>query len=243
MMKNNYDVWAYNTAKNRSSARIIGQANQSILTLCLFCIIGLLPFSALGADFASWTGIKLTIGDETIPIVDGDNALQLQPRILTIEVEQSSSSGVRIGATLGEQTSTITNGDSSLDVEADAAILGVYLRYRQSINDYLSIPLSLSINNTTSSGGDESTSIEWLEKKATLGLSLQWDKFRITSYLISRQLDGDYESPGSSFSFKTNSSATQGIDIDYFIETNDFIRFSTTKDADQTFQVSFARVF
>ena len=204
---------------------------NKLFALCLFIPTPL---------FAAWTGISFTLGDETIPLMSNSEELTLTPFQLSLAAEEKSIEGLRIGAHITKIELDINSATKTINAAADA--IGVYLRLPFEVNQYIDIIPSISFTKTLANPNSElEGDIDYLTKKASLGLRLKWGSWRLTPTISTVSINGDFinTTTNTSFRFSEKQARYNSINIDYRVEQKNYIRLSLTEHTDNTFSVSF----
>jgi len=201
--------------------------------------LGLLVLFFPTASLAAWTGIGLNFGDETIPIISANQALLLTPFTLSLEVEESTSQGLRIGAKLAKTGLEIEGLAQKIESASEA--IGLYLYFPYEISSNFGINAKLSITKASTSLGETEVGIDFLEKKGSLGVSIKWQAIRITPTINARSIKGDYRAltNADSFSFKQQQTVYNSLNVDYFVAQNSYVRFTVTEHSEGTFNLTF----
>ncbi len=194
---------------------------------------------------AAWSGVSLTVGDETIPVVSDTEQIRLTAFTLKLDVEDKTVKGLRIGANMSRVG--VKTKSSSTNITSTGDALGLYVYYPYQFNDVVSIigRFSFSLVDTIDDANDKA-GVEYIEKSLSLGLALKWRDVRITTMINVRGLDGDFKDASNtnpSFSFRQESTRYVGLYFDYFIEKNSFIRLTVDENSDNTFRISFATIY
>jgi len=208
----------------------------SKLGLILLC----LPSSLL----AAWSGVSLSLGDETIPVTNGSEQLTLTPFRLNLQVEERTKQGLRIGAEIAKVG--IQFDAETLNVEATGDALGVYFYLPYQFNASLGLVSRLSFSYvSTSSVNDLEVSVDYLTKSLSVGIALRLHNIRVIPSINARIINGDFRQleTNNSFSFEQKQITYSSVFIDYFVEKNSFVRLGINEHSDNTFQISFSTIY
>ncbi len=209
---------------------------NSIILLCLLF--------APGSLYALWSGVRLSLGDETIPVVSDAEALVLTPYVLTLEVEDKTAQGLRIGAGFS-RIGVRLKGDA-IKAESSGDALGLYLYFPYSLNHYVEVVSRLSLLLVdTLNDNSQGTGVEYLSKTLSIGLALKWHNMRLISALNVRSIEGDFvdNTEDIAFGFQQKNTRYTHFSFDYFVEKNSFVRLSLSEHSDNTFRIDFATIY
>ena len=181
--------------------------------------------------WADWTGISVNIENTDSDWIVGGQSKRADISSLSFRIEDTTLSGLRVGATMGR--STIRLGDRSspvIDQKFDAEFFGVYLRQPIRINDNFSVfgLLSYRFNSGDDLNEIDTGQIEWHERLFTLGLSARFASFRIAPFVSFRSIDGDVNQNDVIEVFDSDESYSRGFSLDYFVEPSAYLRLEYT---------------
>lgn len=194
---------------------------------------------------SAWTGISLILGDETIPVVNGSDALSFTPFKLSLAAEDKAAQGLlRVGVRISKVGVKFAGASINNESSGDEVALYLYLPYQ--FNEFIGVTSRISLSKMAGNSETESdTKVTYITKKASLGLSFQWQNIRILPAINALSLDGDFEDSSNNtfFSFQQRQTTYTSVEIDYFVEQNSFIRFSMTEHSAGTFSLSFSTIY
>lgn len=199
-----------------------------------------LPSSLL----AAWSGVSLTIGDETIPALIENKQITLTPFTLNLQIEDKTSQGLRIGANIAKVSVELQGDALNLDAPGDAIGLYLYLPYQFNATFGLVSRFSFLYVGTTSAD-DEGVTLDYLTKSLSLGITLRLYNIRVLPSINARIIDGDYKdlTNNQSFRFKQKQTTYTRVQIDYFIEQYSFVRLTLNEHSEHTFMLSFSTIY
>ena len=85
--------------------------------------------------------------------------------------------------------------------------------------------------------------ISWHQTNLTLAVGAQFGTVRIRPFISWVKIDGDVEAESGREIFEADDPVSKGIQLDYFVEPYAYIRFSVSDGNDETFSLSFAKVY
>ena len=204
--------------------------------LILLCL-----YSGLANGF--WTGIAFEIGDYDLDWKFDRDTREAQITSLDFQVEDKTDAGLRVGLGIGYFDMRVVADSAAETLKFDGQYIGIYLRQPVRISDRIGLhgQSDLRYWSGDESGDDEDEAeIDWTESRLQLGLSLSFANLRVTPYAEYRHVDGDISDARGTGVYEMDEAQTVGLQFDYFVEQDAFIRLEL-RDGGQGGFLTFAR--
>ena len=195
---------------------------------------------------AQWTGINVTLEDVTSTWnVDGVEREASINRI-SLLIEEKTEAELRVGATIGQASIRTDDLTGPTNIQRfDASFVGFYLRQPISFAEFFSLEGTLAYRYNIGSGNSNADpdEISWHQIDFSLAAGAQFGPIRIRPFIAWQNIDGDTEAESGREIFEADDAVSGGVQFDYFVESNAFIRFSVSDGNDETFSIGFAKVY
>lgn len=212
-----------------------------MMKLALSKLLVLILFFCSSAQ-AQWTGITLGFGDETIPVQNAKQNLLLTPYNIRLAIEGKTQSGLRIGVAAAQSKAEIKN--DSIQQQQSLQGFQLFFRAPYSINDHVELEASTSIAQFyTPDSQTNNESLDWLSKQVSIALYTSIFPIRIGIKAHLRTISGELQSVNQHIFFNESQSIYTSYSLDYQTEKTAYIRFQFTEHSNNTFIISFAKVY
>lgn len=200
---------------------------------CRVCKESAVRFSALlllgfwvGAAQANWTGVEVSlVNTDSDWDFDGE-AREAQFSQLSLQIEENTKTGLRVGASLGQSSLRVVADDRAETRKFDTQFLAIYLRQPIELSQSVGLHVQLNLRYNTGEDNDEddSADIDWNETDLQFGASFRFSHFRIMPFITYSDIDGDFEDDSGTQIFELEDPVSHGLALDYFVDSTAFVR-------------------
>lgn len=195
---------------------------------------------------AAWTGTSFSIDEIESDWLFENNQRISETTRLNLHFEESTRSGISVGANIGRLTTRISNASGPRNTEKfDASYFGIFLRYPFTFGEYFGLhnQLGYQFHSGSASDGTTTDQIEWRELNYQLGVSVKLGNLRIMPFATISDVSGDILRESNTETFENEEEVSTGLSLDLFIEPTSFVRLKFTSSGDESFSLRFAREF
>ncbi len=194
---------------------------------------------------ANWTGVELSLSNtDSDWDFDGDTR-ESQVDQISLQIEEKTNSGTRIGATFGHLSLRLVADNPSDTRKFDAQFLGVYLRQPVALTDSIELHGQLNLRYATGrendSDDDDRADIDWSEIDLQFGLGWRFAQFRIMPFVTYSDIDGDIDDDLGTRIFELDDPVSRGVALDYFVDKTAFLRLEIYQGNRSGGYLTFAR--
>jgi hypothetical protein len=209
------------------------------ISLFLCCVFFMLPANA------DWTGIGAFLVQGKSDWQLGDNIMRNDFTQYGLRIEEKTEVELRLGASAGQFDLKFLDDNGVLPFESyDGQFVSFYMRWPHQLTDTIRLHSLFNYQyNLGKQSDNQDNEINWTEVTLDLGISYQLGRLSIRPFVDYRYVDGDITGSGAARLLKLDSPQSTGLNLDYFIERDAFLRLRFSRGSYRSFMLSVAREF
>ncbi len=201
-----------------------------------------------GIANASWTGVALEVTNYDSDWEFETDIREAQITSVDFQIEEKTSTELRVGIAIGYFDMRLVPDSGAPTRKFDGNYLGIYLRQPLRLGEHLGLYGLFSVrysdgNESGEQEDEDEAEIEWVDSRIELGLGYKVANFRITPFVAYQHVDGDVSDEQGTNVFDADDAQTVGVQLDYFIEQDAFMRFEFRDGGQAGAYLTFARRF
>lgn len=195
---------------------------------------------------AAWTGIGAYTGSSESDWSLGTETRIADRRFYGLHIEESTSTGIRIGASIGRFDLRLKDPvQIELTQKFEGQFLSLYLRIPFKVVEKVSFHTRLEYqfnlgNRETGALEDE---VDWNELGATLGLNLELGLLSVRPFIDWRMVDGDLTTATSDEVLENEQETSYGVQLDLSVEPSAYVRLKFTASENESLWIGLVREY
>ncbi len=181
-----------------------------------------------GLAHGIWTGISMELADVDSDWEFGSGMREARINRLSFAAEEKTSTALRGGFRLGIFDMRTVADTPAETQKFDGEFLGIFLRLPVRLADRWTLHgwFGYTYHSGRESGDiEDAAGIDWSEVGAGVGISARFSNLRVMPYVAFADVDGDIQSAGGTVLFEQETTRSQGLKVDFFLDPTAYIRF------------------
>lgn len=162
---------------------------------------------------------------------------------ISFQLEEKFEPGLVAGGAIGYFDMRV-RGDSSVESQDfDGQFLELYLHQPFPVSESIELHgrLGFRYYSGDDNSGTERADIDWTETNLQVGVGVRFSNLRVTPFVAYYNIDGDISDDIGTGDFENDDSVSQGVSLDYFVDSSAYIRVEARTGYQEGGYLSFAR--